>query len=135
MLLRAWVTESVIPFPKHLWRDKIAAEDCANYSTGITVSVPRLANLAFSGRGRPNDRLTRMATLRQTNLLYRRVDLEDVVSAHLLAIEKAPSIGFDRYITGERPPLHLTIFLTCGRTHPPVVKRRFPDYEGRVRRG
>jgi len=52
-----------------------------------------------------------MATLRQTNLLYRRVDLEDVVSAHLLAIEKA-SIGFDRYITRGRPPLHLTIFLT-----------------------
>jgi len=37
-------------------------------------------------------------------LLYRRVDLEDVVSAHLLAIEKAPSIGFDRYIISATTP-------------------------------
>lgn len=36
--------------------------------------------------------------------LYRRVDLEDVVDAHLLAVEKAASIGFGRFIVSATTP-------------------------------
>ena len=34
--------------------------------------------------------------LKVNELLYRRVDLEDVVSAHRLALGRAPEIGFAR---------------------------------------
>ena len=34
------------------------------------------------------------ANLKANELLYRRVDIADVVGAHLLALDKAPSIGF-----------------------------------------
>ena len=34
--------------------------------------------------------------LKVNELLYRRVDLEDVVSAHRLALDRAPEIGFAR---------------------------------------
>jgi len=37
-------------------------------------------------------------------LLYRRVDLEDVVSAHLLALERAAAIGFGRYVISATTP-------------------------------
>ena len=36
------------------------------------------------------------ANVQANELLYRRADLEDVVSAHLLALEKAPALGFGR---------------------------------------
>jgi nucleoside-diphosphate-sugar epimerase len=36
--------------------------------------------------------------------LFRRVDLEDVVNAHLLAAKHAPAIGFRRYIISATTP-------------------------------
>jgi nucleoside-diphosphate-sugar epimerase len=41
--------------------------------------------------------------------LYRRVDMEDVVSAHLLASRHTPAIGFGKYIVSEPHPF-------CGKT-------------------
>jgi UDP-glucose 4-epimerase len=37
-------------------------------------------------------------------LLFRRVDIEDVVTAHLLALEKASSIGFGRCVISATTP-------------------------------
>jgi UDP-glucose 4-epimerase len=45
-------------------------------------------------------------------LLYRRLDIADAVSAHLLAVERAPNIGFARYIVSATSPFaqgHLAI--------------------------
>ena len=44
------------------------------------------------------------ANLKANELLYRRVDIEDVVSAHLLALERAPALGFGRYIVSATTP-------------------------------
>ena len=38
------------------------------------------------------------ANVKANEFLYRRVDIEDVVSAHLHAIEKAQVLGFGKYI-------------------------------------
>jgi UDP-glucose 4-epimerase len=37
-------------------------------------------------------------TSRSNEFLYRRAEIEDVVNAHLLALEKVHAIGFGRYI-------------------------------------
>ena len=42
--------------------------------------------------------------LKVNELLYRRVDLEDVVGAHRLALERAPALGFGRYIISATTP-------------------------------
>jgi UDP-glucose 4-epimerase len=42
--------------------------------------------------------------LKLNEYLFRRVDLEDVVSAHLLAAKRAPSLGFRRYIISATTP-------------------------------
>ena len=42
--------------------------------------------------------------LKANEYLYRRVDIEDVVSAHVLAAEQAPAIGFRKYIISATTP-------------------------------
>lgn len=65
-----------------------------------------------------DDKQTRQAyedgNVKANEFLYRRVDIADVVSAHLLAIEKAPSIGFGRYIISATTPFTPEDLLTCG---------------------
>src|SRR5262249_19764631 len=61
--------------------------------------------------------------------LYRRVDLQDVVNAHLLASEKAPLIGLGRYIISATPPFCPDDLLELPVNASVVVRRRVPDYE------
>jgi uncharacterized protein YbjT (DUF2867 family) len=61
--------------------------------------------------------------------LYRHVNLEDVANAHLLALEKAPSIGFGRYIISATTPFLPDDLLDLRLNAPLVVRRRVPDYE------
>ena len=44
------------------------------------------------------------ANVKANEFLYRRVEIEDVVSAHLLAAERAPAIGFRKYIISATTP-------------------------------
>src|SRR4029077_8420835 len=68
--------------------------------------------------------------------LYRRVDLQDVVDAHLLALEKAPSVGFRRYIVSATTPFLPEDLPDLAADAPGVVRRRGPDYEEQyARRG
>jgi UDP-glucose 4-epimerase len=61
--------------------------------------------------------------------LYRRVDLEDVVSAHLLAVEKASSIGFGRYIVSATTPFTPEDLIDLRANAPLALKRKVPEYE------
>ena len=68
--------------------------------------------------------------------LFRRVDLEDVVSAHLLAAKHAPAIGFGRYIISATTPFSREDLLDLRSDAPRVVRRRVPEYEAEyARRG
>lgn len=62
-------------------------------------------------------------------LLYRRVDLEDVVSAHLLAGEKVGELGFGRFIIYATSPLEPNQVSTLRKDLPSVLGRLYPDYE------
>jgi nucleoside-diphosphate-sugar epimerase len=57
------------------------------------------------------------------------VDLEDVVSAHLLALERAPSIGFGRYIITATTPFLPEDLRDLRVNAPLVVKRRASDHQ------
>ena len=61
-------------------------------------------------------------------MLFRRVDLEDVVSAHLLAIEKARSIGFGRYVVSATTPFSSGDLAELRQDAPAVARQLFPDY-------
>jgi len=77
-----------------------------------------------SVRGRYSD-----DNLKTNEYLHRRVDIEDVVSAHLLAARRAPMLGFRRYIISATTPF-LPEDLDGLRAHAPlVVGRRVPGYD------
>jgi hypothetical protein len=68
--------------------------------------------------------------------LHRRVDIEDVVAAHLLAIEKAPVLGFDRFIISATSPFSVADLHDLRSDTPSVVRRYAPRYAGEyARRG
>src|SRR5680860_519150 len=69
------------------------------------------------------------ANLKVNELLYRRVDLEDVVSAHRRALERAPEIGFGRYIISATTPFTREDLAELRADAPAVVRRLFPGYE------
>ena len=74
--------------------------------------------------------------LKVNEFLHRRVDLEDVVSAHLLAVERAPAIGFGRYVISATTPFSPSDLAPLRRDVPGVVRRLFPAYEAEyARRG
>ena len=68
--------------------------------------------------------------------LFRRVAIEDVVDAHLAAAERAPAIGFGRYIISATTPF---LREDCARLRadaPAVVSLRAPGWEDEyARRG
>jgi UDP-glucose 4-epimerase len=69
-------------------------------------------------------------------LLYRRVDVEDVVDAHLLALDKARSIGFARYIISATTPFTRADLRDLRMHAPAVLRRHVPMYEAEyARRG
>src|SRR5439155_17012245 len=67
------------------------------------------------------------ANAQANELLYRRVDIEDVVTAVLLAIEKARGIGFARYIISATTPFTASYLTMLRRNAPQMVHRLFPE--------
>ena len=73
------------------------------------------------------------ANVKVNELLYRRGDIEDMVSAHRLALERAPEIGFGRYIVSATTPFTRVDLAELRADAPAVVRRLFPYYEGSTR--
>jgi UDP-glucose 4-epimerase len=105
----AWITEDVPGVPKNIYGvTKAAAEDLcqlARAEHGLPVIVLRVARFFPED---DDDDATRAAftagNLKANEFLYRRVDLADVASAHLLALARAAAIGFGRYIVSATTP-------------------------------
>ncbi|MGL4617943.1 MAG: NAD-dependent epimerase/dehydratase family protein [Chroococcidiopsis sp.] len=130
----AWITEAVTPMPKNIYGvTKTAAEDlCQLFHQKYRLPCLVLRTSRFFPEEDDRKQIRQSyqdGNIKANELLYRRVDLEDVVSAHLLALEKAPSIGFDRYIISATTPFTPDDLFDLRISAPLVVKRRFPDYE------
>jgi len=105
----AWITEDVVPVAKNIYgATKTAAEDlCRLFHRNQQLPCLVLRTSRFFPE--PDDDPARRSSFSQDNLqvselLYRRVDIKDVVSAHLLAIKRAPAIGFDKFIISATTP-------------------------------
>jgi UDP-glucose 4-epimerase len=57
------------------------------------------------------------------------VDIEDVVSAHLLAARHAAAIGFRKYIISATTPFGPSDLADLRMNAPRVVRRHVPEYE------
>lgn len=130
----AWVTEDLAPVPKNIYGvTKAAAEDlCQLFQRNQGLSTMVLRTSRFFPE-EDDDRTARARytddNLKANEYLYRRVDIEDVVSAHLLAARRAPMLGFRRYIISATTPF-TPEDLNDLRVHAPLVlRRRVPEYE------
>jgi nucleoside-diphosphate-sugar epimerase len=130
----AWVTEGVTPIPKNIYGvTKTAAEDlCELFHRDHNLPLLILRTSRFFPE-EDDDIETRQAyedgNIKANEFLYRRVDLEDAVNAHMLALERAPAIGFGRYIISATTPFTHEDLFDLRADAPLVVKRMFPDYE------
>lgn len=130
----AWITEEVIPVPRNIYGvTKTAAENlCELFYRNQRLPCIVLRTSRFFPE--EDDRKEVRQAYEDQNIkvnefLYRRVDIEDVVSAHLLAMEKAPAIGFARYIISATTPFTPDDLADLRVDAPAVLKRRAPRYE------
>jgi UDP-glucose 4-epimerase len=128
-----WVNESLKPSPRNIYGvTKIAAEDVCELihrQSGLPCLVLRTSR--FFPEEDDDKRIRdgyEDANAKVNEFLYRRVELQDVVDAHLLAIEKAASIGFSRYIISATTPFRLADTEMLSNRAPEVVARYFPEY-------
>lgn len=135
----AWVTEDVTPVPKNIYgATKAAAEDlCQLFHRNQRLATIVLRTSRFFPE--EDDNAARRSVYADENLkaneyLYRRVALEDVVSAHLLAADRAPAIGFCKCIISATTPFTRGDLAELHRDAPSVVRRRVPDYEAEYQR-
>jgi UDP-glucose 4-epimerase len=129
-----WVNEDVPPAPKNIYGvTKAAAEDlCRLFHRNHGLPCLILRTSRFFPE-EDDDRRMRGAyspdNLKANEYLFRRVDIEDAVSAHLAAAERARAIGFGRYIVSATTPFFREDLAELRIDAPGMLARRVPGYE------
>jgi nucleoside-diphosphate-sugar epimerase len=129
-----WITEDVVPVPKNIYGvTKVAAEDLcalAHRNQGLTCLVLRTSRFFLEADDDPRARAALSDANHKANeFLNRRLDLEDLVDAHLRALDRAPELGFGRYIISATTPLTRDDLALLRRDAPAAVGRRVPGWE------
>jgi UDP-glucose 4-epimerase len=130
----AWITEEITPIPKNIYGvTKVAAEDlCQLFFRNQRLPCLVLRTSRFFPE---EDDVAEKRTewdeenLKVNELLYRRVDIEDVVSSHFCALEQAARVGFGRFIISATAPFTRGDVAELGRDAPAVLARLVPEYQ------
>jgi len=135
----AWVTEDVVPVPKNIYGvTKAAAEDlCQLFARNHSLRAVVLRTSRFFPEEDDNRAIREGyadANVKANEFLYRRVDIEDVVSAHLLAIGHAPSVGFAKYLISATTPFSRDDVAELRSDLPRVLRRYVPGFEAEYAR-
>jgi UDP-glucose 4-epimerase len=129
-----WINEDVIPIPKNIYGvTKTAAEElCQLFYRNEKLPCLVLKTSRFFPEQDDQKVISENyedGNVKANEYLYRRVEIGDVVSAHLLAIEKAPTIGFNKYIISATTPFTQNDLSGLYIDAPKIVGQLFPDYE------
>jgi len=136
-----WVTEDLRPKPKNIYGvTKTAAEDLCQLfhrNTGLPCLVLKTSRF-FPEADDVKDRREAFedSNLKVNELLYRRIDVADIVRAHWSAIEQAERIGFEKLILTATTPFTRADAEELGSDVPSVLAKLVPQYvEEYERRG
>jgi UDP-glucose 4-epimerase len=130
----AWIDEDTIPVPQNIYGvTKKAAEDLVELfhdEYGLPCLILRTSRFFPE----PDDRAAVRDAFRDPNikvneLLYRRIDLEDAVTAHLAALRTSGAIGFGRFIVSATTPFRGGDLAELSTDAPRVVRRLYPQCE------
>ncbi len=128
----AWITEQVAPIPKNIYgATKLSAEHLCQVvarKDGLPLVILRTAR--FFPEEDDNSAVRNhysLLNVQALELLYRRADIVDVVSAHLAAIERARAIRFGMFIVSATTPFTYDDLESLGRNAATVIWRKFPE--------
>jgi nucleoside-diphosphate-sugar epimerase len=127
----AWIDESVVPVPKNVYGvTKAAAEDLCQLAfrnqelpcvvLRVSRFFPEADDVPGAHERRSDD------NVKADEYASRRVALEDVVDAHLLAADRAPQLGFRRYVISASTPFQREDLPQLRTDASAVFKRRAP---------
>jgi len=126
----AWLDEEFGPLaPRNIYGvTKLAAEElCRLYAHDLGLDVMVLR----TGRFFPEDDDTHSEpsgpNLKANEFLNRRLTVEDAAEAHLVALEKAPGLGFQRFILSAPPPFERTDAEGLMAEAAEAIARRHPN--------
>ncbi|MVT52880.1 NAD-dependent epimerase/dehydratase family protein [Bradyrhizobium yuanmingense] len=127
-----WVSEELPSVPKNIYgTTKLMAENlCELFFRERALPVVTLRTSRFFPEDDDDPSMRSAYTLQnaQANeLLYRRLDIADAVSAHLAAVERAPGIGFARYIVSATSPFERRHLGALARDAATVVRELYPE--------
>lgn len=128
-----WIDEDVPPRARNIYgASKTAAEDLcalAHLDRGMAAIVLRLSRFfpeeddsAAVREAYPGE------NAKANEFLHRRVDLADAVEAHIAALERAPAIGFGRYVVSATTPFSRGDLHALRDDPARVVAARFDRY-------
>lgn len=128
----AWITEDVIPQPKNIYSvTKLAAESLCELfyrKSGLPVLILRTSRFFPEDDDNAETRQRyETPNVQALELLYRRVDIADAVSAHLLAMEKAGTIGFGKYIISATTPFEREHLAQLHTDAAAVIRSMYPQ--------
>ena len=134
-----WVTEKLNPIPRNIYGlTKAAGEGLCRLfyrKRGLKCIVLRTSRFFPEEDDDKEKRQNYTDNNAKANeFLFRRVDLEDVVNAHLLAGEKAPEIGFGKYIISATTPFLKEDLQDLRKDAPGILSKRVPEFEEIYRR-
>ena len=134
----AWITEDVTPIPKNIYGvTKIAAEDLCQLfhrNRGLPCLVMRTSRFFPEEDDDPNMAAYANDNLKANEILNRRVDVADIVSALFLAAQKAREIGFRKYIISATSPFTHDDLADLRADAEGVLRRYYPDYPSEYER-
>lgn len=128
----AWLDETSGPLdPRNIYGvTKLAAEGLCrifHLEHGLPCIVLRTSRFFPED----DDTLTEPSgeNLKATELLHRRLTVEDAARAHVLALDQAPAVGFDVLVVSAPPPFARADAEAIKRDAKAVIRRLFPDAE------
>jgi UDP-glucose 4-epimerase len=128
-----WVTENLNPIPKNIYGvTKLAAENlCELFHRNHGLSCLVLRTSRFFLELDDDPKMLDMFTdknIKCQEYLYRRVDIQDAVDAHLLAALKCKEIGFDKYIISASTKFSIGDAESLQNNADEVLLQHCPDY-------
>jgi UDP-glucose 4-epimerase len=128
----AWLTEEMSPEPRNIYGvTKLSAEHLCRFyhiQHGLPVVVLRTARFFPEADDMAHAIEQSDANTKANELLFRRLTVEDAAAAHILALERAPHLGFDTFIVCAPTPFRPDDCAALIADAPSVVARYFPDF-------
>ncbi|MBS0548819.1 MAG: NAD(P)-dependent oxidoreductase [Proteobacteria bacterium] len=131
-----WIDETLAPLqPRNIYGvTKLAAEDlCRLFHQlhRLPIVILRTSRFFPEEDDMAHAIVQSGENTKANEFLFRRLSVQDAAEAHVMALAKAPSLGFDTFIVSALTPFARGDAADLIADAPAVVARYFPDYRAR----